>query len=378
MPDITRKRTRERLAARREPYWQRLAAGSYLGFRRGADSWIARFRDREGKQQYNALGDGMEYDEAKRRAEQWLAQLAGSPVRITMRGTVWEALQAYIEDLRRHGRPEAATESQGRFNSIVRYDPIALQVLESMTLEDMQAWRDRLRPGRQPRSINRHVRSVVAGLNKAHALGHIGNPRTWRLTALADDVEDEGDTAVFLDPQQRRGLMAKVSPNAGLFLKALELTGARPREMAATTCGDFDGETIRLAHRKGRPAKLRVRFAVLSDDGAAFFKAQTKGRPADAPIFAEDGTQPWRRHVWAREVRAAITAHNEAKPKSPIPVDASAYSFRHARISELLQVYHIDPLTVAAQTGTSLAIIEKSYFKFIPSAMREKLAAVRD
>jgi hypothetical protein len=41
-------------------------------------------------------------------------------------------------------------------------------------------------------------------------------------------------------------------------------------------------------------------------------------------------------------------------------------------------VHAIDPLTVAAQTGTSLAMLEKAYFKFIPSAMREKLAAVRE
>lgn len=44
-------------------------------------------------------------------------------------------------------------------------------------------------------------------------------------------------------------------------------------------------------------------------------------------------------------------------------------------ISELLQIHGIDPLTVAAQTGTSLAMIEKAYLRFIPSAMREKLAA---
>jgi hypothetical protein len=38
----------------------------------------------------------------------------------------------------------------------------------------------------------------------------------------------------------------------------------------------------------------------------------------------------------------------------------------------------VDPLTVAAQTGTSLAMIEKAYLKFIPSAMVEKLAAVKE
>jgi hypothetical protein len=61
-----------------------------------------------------------------------------------------------------------------------------------------------------------------------------------------------------------------------------------------------------------------------------------------------------------------------------IPQDASAYSLRHSRISELLQIYNIDPLTVAQQTGTSVAMLEKTYFKFIPSAIRAKLAAVKD
>jgi hypothetical protein len=40
-------------------------------------------------------------------------------------------------------------------------------------------------------------------------------------------------------------------------------------------------------------------------------------------------------------------------------------------------VYGIDPLTVAQQTGTSLAMIEKAYFRFIPSAMKVKLEAAR-
>ena len=59
-----------------------------------------------------------------------------------------------------------------------------------------------------------------------------------------------------------------------------------------------------------------------------------------------------------------------------IPLHTTAYSFRHSRISELLQLYGIDPLTVAQQCGTSMLMIEKYYFKFISSAMREKLNAI--
>ncbi len=56
----------------------------------------------------------------------------------------------------------------------------------------------------------------------------------------------------------------------------------------------------------------------------------------------------------------------------------AAAAYRAAeRIGELLQLHGIDPLTGANQTGTSLAMIDKAYFRFIPSAMKEKLEAVR-
>ena len=49
MPELSRKRERERLARRVTPYYQRIGKGAFLGFRRGPDTWIARFRGRDGK-----------------------------------------------------------------------------------------------------------------------------------------------------------------------------------------------------------------------------------------------------------------------------------------------------------------------------------------
>jgi integrase len=377
MADLARKKDRKELPERREPHWQRLAEGAYLGFRRGPDTWLARFRGKDGKQQYFAIGEALEYDEAKARAEAWLSQLRDSPVRVTKRGTVREALETYLAYLRRQGRPDTATEAEGRFKSVVWNAPLAVMTLEDLTRDDVEEWREGLRTGRQNRSVNRHVRAVVAGLNKAHKLGHVGNPASWDLDSLADDVEDGGETAVFLTPDQRRGLIAAAEDAAGRFFRGLELTGARPGELAAAKVENLSGDTLTLAHRKGRPPKLRPRVVLLSKDGAAFFKAQARGKLPGAFLFTEDGAQQWRAHYWARHMRAAIKAHNaKVKGKARVPVAASAYSFRHARISELLQVHGIDPLTVAAQTGTSIAMIEKSYLKFIASAMREKLEAV--
>lgn len=372
MADLSRKRTRDRLTARREPYWQRLAESAYLGFRRGPDTWLARFRGRDKKQQYKSLGEGIEFDEAKRRAEEWLAQLTGSAVRSVKRATVRAALETYIADLKRQGRADAAKRAEGHFKTAVYKDRLAELLLEETTQDDFLEWRDRLTPGRQPRTINRLVRAITAGLNRAHRLGHLGNPVAWRVGGLPDDGESE--TAVFLTPEQRKELIDAARSAAALFLRGLDLSGARPSELAATVAADFDGSRLKLSHRKGRPPKLRTRYVVLDAEGVAFFKAQAKGKLPSAPLFTEDGEQPWRRHIWAQDVRAAITIHNkEAKGTQRIPSSASAYSFRHARISELLQVHGIDPLTVAKQTGTSLAMIERSYFKFIPSVMREKL-----
>jgi integrase len=379
MADLSRKSNRLRLSVRREPYWMRLSEGCYLGFRRGADTWIARHRQSDGSQTYHALKGVLDYDDAKQAAEAWLAQLRSTPVRKAKRGTVREALETYIDDLRRQGREDAAEENEGRFRGIVWQDRYANLTLESLTMDDTIEFRERLREGRQNRSVNRHMTAVIAGLNVAHQLGHVGNPAAWRVKRLADDREDDGETAVFLTAEQRAAIIKAASSHAAAFLRGLELTGARPKELSAATVGDFDGEQVKLAHRKGRPAKLRTRYVVLSAEGCAFFARQCADKLPGAPIFTEDGVQPWRRHVWAREIRAAIAAHNKtARGKERVLPTASAYSFRHARISELLQVHAIDPLTVAAQTGTSIAMLEKAYYKFIPNAMREKLAAVRE
>jgi integrase len=376
------------LPERREPHWQKLARGSALGFRRGPNTWLVRFippSTRKGAtRQWQALnGIGADdFDGAKRAAEEWLEKIAGSGVRSAKRATVEAALRAYLADLRRHGRADTAREAEGRFKTCVWRDPIAALSFEDVTREDVAEWRERVLTGRKARTVARYYRSLRAAANAALALGYVGNEAAWKLRPLVDaEGDDEGETAVFLTPAQRRAIVEGAAFEAGDFLRGLELTGARPKELAAALVSDFDGSTLRLAHRKGRPPRLRVRRVVLSAAGVELFKRRARGKLPGASLFTEDGAQPWRRHIWARETRAAIAKANDQAGRDPaarIPAGASAYSFRHARISELLQVHGVDPLTVAQQTGTSLAMIEKAYFRFIPAAVEAKLAAVKD
>jgi integrase len=381
LADLSKKRYRDRLKVQRDPHYQTLGIGQSLGFRRGPDTWTARFRDRGGTQQYRALKgiDSNDYDGARSAAMLWFEQLGATPVRSVKRDTVRVGLESYLADLARHGRADAAKEALGRFKLTVYKDRIAGLALEAATKDDFLEFRDRLRKGRKPRTVNRHYRSIAAALNRALELGHIGNSGAWILRPLADDVEDDGETAIFLSQGQRSAIIAAAGAQASSFFRGLELTGARPKELAAAIARDFDGNALRLAHRKGKPPKLRVRYAVLSPAGIEFFSRATSSSLPGAPIFSEDGSQPWRRHTWAREFRSAAAKVNEkARGAARIPPGAGVYSFRHARISELLQIHGVDPLTVAHQTGTSLAMIEKAYMRFIPQALKDKLAALKD
>jgi integrase len=376
---LTTKTARAKLTPRREPYWFQIGRGAYLGFRRGSDTWVARFRDRDGRQHYHALGRCDEFAKTKAAAEEWFESMSAGARRAPKHGTVREALESYIEDLRRQGREASAAESEARFKLTTYGDQLADLTLESATRDDFEGWRDRLRDGRQPRSVNRQVRALVAALNRATAeLGHVGNPAAWSLRALSDDTEEGAEAAIFVSAEQRAWLIAKCPKPLAVFLRGLELTGARPSELALAVVADFDpkAQALTLRHRQGGPARLRARLLALSPAGAAFFRAQVRGKRPGAPLCANEAGGHWRRHEWSIGIRAAIVEANKlAKRGQLILLGTSAYSFRHAHIRELLQVLNVDPLSVAAQSGTSLAMMQKYYFKFVSSALREKLDA---
>ncbi len=381
MSNLTTKVGRAKLAPRREPYWVQLRKGAYVGFRAGPGTWIVRCRDRTDKQQYHSLGAAGEYVAAKAAAEKWLDLMTAGHHRTHLRGTVRDSLCAYVRHLRSIGRRATAWDAGQRFRlTVSRNSDFGRMRLEDVTREDTEAWRDRLRKGRQPRSVNRQVRAVVAALNFAVAQrGHVGNREAWELVHLVDDGEE--NVAVFLTPAQRDRLIAAAPPALAALLTGYGHTGARPSELAEATVADFDakGGTVTLKHRKGRGGKLKARAVMLSDEGTAFFRTQARGKLPKAPLLPRDDGGHWRALDWSLPIREAAAQANKSakKPSQRIPAGVSAYSFRHTRISELLQVYKVDPLTVAAQCGTSLVMIEKYYFKFIAGSMREKLNAMR-
>ena len=380
MTDLTTKTARSKLAQRKEPYWAKIGRGAFLGWSGAAHTWHVRYRDASLKQNWHALGEVNDFTEAKAQAERWIGKLTGGSHRKSSRGTVRDALAVYVRHLRSIGRRSTAWDAGQRFRiTVPRTGTFGDLKLEDVRREDVTQWRKGLLRGRQPRSVNRQVRAVVAALNYAvKDGGHVGNKETWKLTHLIDDGEEA--TPIFLTAEQRDRLIAAATPALAALLTGFAHTGARPGELAKAVLGNFDpvGGTVTLSSRKGRGSKLRQRATQLDDAGIAFFKAQARGKlPRAALITNEDGAH-FTDQQWCRGIELAIVAANKlAKGERRIPPGASAYSFRHTRISELLQVFGIDPLTTAQQTGTSIAMIEKYYFKFISSSMKDKLNAAR-
>ena len=92
----------------------RLRRGAYLGFRVTSKTWVARWRNRDGSQVFQALTGVSAYrpsdqfDEAKRSAEDWFAQVGSQAVRSAVRGTVKDALETYVRELAKAGRQSTA------------------------------------------------------------------------------------------------------------------------------------------------------------------------------------------------------------------------------------------------------------------------------
>ena len=170
---------RAKLKPRRDPYWQRLAQGRYIGFRkmrRGAEgTWLARIRvpERVGTTyirpdgteaiytspyEPSPLGDfahlpeGERFDAAKRAAEAWFKHIDHGGA--FEKATVADACKQYVERLREKKGDDSAADAAGRFNRLIYADPLGRVDLG----ETLAAARRRLasasaREGRRPLAL---------------------------------------------------------------------------------------------------------------------------------------------------------------------------------------------------------------------------------
>lgn len=366
--DLSKVKDRESLIAQREPHWQRIRPGCFLGYRpaarEGLGTWIARAYDEDRRcYAFKALGAFGElagrdrFVAAKKDAEAF-AELIESG------GRVVEMVQTVADACRRYAKLN--TEAEGRFKRHVYSDAIARIKLAKLRRNHLKGWRDRLqakpalvsrrktgtpdtRP-RAPATINREMAVLRAALNKILAPGAPDTEAAWQ-EALRPIRNANRQRTLYLDRSQRRALLAAIAAEAEPFVRSLCLLPLRPGAVANLTVANFDGRTSELSigkDKSGKPRRILIPHAA-----AKLFAGQAKDKSLDAPLLARANGKPWSSDTWRKPISEAVIRAN-------LPVGTTAYTLRHSTITDLVNG-RLPLLTVAQISDTSVEMIERHY-----------------
>ncbi|MFM5893031.1 MAG: tyrosine-type recombinase/integrase [Novosphingobium sp.] len=367
--DLSKVGERDKLKAVREPHWQRLRAGCFIGFRPSkvggkGGNWIARAYDQDcGKYRLKALGDfgtlaGNEIFSAAKKAAEAFAELVetGGQVRAKIE-TVADACREYAKS-----RDEAGK----RFERHIYDDPIAKVKLDRLRRRHVADWRKRLeeKPAlvsrhkkaapivrdRAASTVNRDMAAFRAALSKVLARGAPNSEAAWQ-EALKAVPNADGRRTLYLDRNQRRKLLAKIDAEAAPFVRALCLLPLRPGALAALKVGDFDRRTAELTIGKDKTGKARR--IQLPAEATALLTAQAKNKLPAATLFMRGNGKAWDKNSWKLPIAAAVKA-------AGLPGDATAYTLRHSTITDLVSA-GLPLLTIAQISGTSAEMIERHY-----------------
>ena len=360
---------RKALEPRREPYWERLAKGIFVGYRAqdaGTGTWIARMRDDSGKQKYQALGTFADFDSAVRAANKWVEGVKqGVEV---FDATVGDACTTYLDWLRLNRAASTVKLVESCFTRLVHGQGIARVPLAKLQTLHVREWLnaqvdidgddEEVRCSKA--TANRQLDSLKAALNMALKDRLVSTDAGWATVTRFEKVSRRRERFLTLD--ERAALLKHCDDDLRDFCIGLILTGHRPGELANCDLQDFDpvGCTLTVDGKTGR------RTVSLSSAAVAHFKKVSKDRIGKQPLLIRDvptlppgavGVEPpdprWNKENWKKRFKRAVRA-------AGLPDDVVPYSLRHAAISEFV-VSGMDIFVVATITGTSVEMIEKHY-----------------
>lgn len=362
---------RDKLAVRREPYWHKLQTGGYVGYRRieGGGTWVARWRDEQGKQHYRALAlpptDPKKiFEAACKAARTWFKETHAG---IYGRTTVSDAAGSYLKALALRKGDKAATDARGRIERCIRPE-LGDKELDRLTTADVEDWLHGLVPAklgeedlrRAKDSANRNLTTLKALLNHAWRTNKVGSNAAWSKVEAFKEVG--ASRKVFLTAEQRKRLLDNCGGAFRDLVEAGLLTGARYGELRELLVSDFDKARRVLFIRKGKTGKRDVS---LSDAAAKLFDRLRKGKLPGGYLLTRDDGLPWQHSDQDKLVREAVK-------KARLPQGTVFYTLRHTFIANAL-TGGVEIHAVAKLCGTSVRMIEKHYGKLLHADAQEKL-----
>ena len=387
-PKLENRTQRLKLIERRKPYWIAIAPGISLGYRRGPGSWNVRAADGKGGNWIKSFGLADDHAEADNAHvfDYWTAQ---DRARQLARGedgtdsgrpeTVDEAISAYADDLvARGGNPANATGLRAHIPTALLAKPVSL-----VTAREWRRVRDAMAQTMRGASVNRYCNSLKACLNLAARLDkRIGSAAVWKDGLSIVSTSDSSESNIVLTDRERRAVIAAAYESSepfGLYVETHAVTGARTSQIAALNVADFEtGASPRLmvlASRKGKPGKQRKRVPLPIPAGLSQRLAQhVAGRGPDEPLLLSDKGARWQPprddHGDRFEAIARRLRLDQGRSKLP-----TVYALRHTSITRML-LAAVPVRMVAAAHDTSVAMIEKTYSKFVVDHGDQMLRAV--
>ncbi len=412
---------RLKLPIAKKPVYVRIAPGVGLGYRRNrtAGTWVVRVADGAGGNWIKAVGSADDFEEAdgKDVLTYWEAQDRARVIARaghdggdsdTRPATVALALDRYEADLKtRGGDTGNVTRVRAHLAESVAGKRVAL-----LASRDLRAWRDALAKKKlAPSTTNRTCAALKAALNLAADHDErIASRQAWDIGLATLPDAEEARNVILSDATVRRIVEEAYKPNRrpaeqmhgearqkaeeeaaqwsdafGLLVEVAAVTGARVSQLARLEVQDVQGartdpRLMMPSSRKGRGEKRVLRRPVPISAGLAarLIRGGEGKSPGDTLLFKPGGA-PWGKsdhsRPFARTIERVRTKLREDALKSGASPEAAGklcaelddvtiYALRHSSIVRMLLVGS-PARVVAAHHDTSLAMLEKTYSRFI-------------
>jgi len=372
---------RLRLQIRRRPYsGPSLARGIMLMYRRNHTngSWVLKASDGHGAYWTKgfALADDFEDSDGKNVLTFYEAQDAakrlargkdggdGAPI------SVDAALKDYRRDLEaRSANPYNAEWPRLYLTNMLLSKPVLL-----LTSAELNKWRDGLLSKLAPSTITRLCRCLCAAFELAAMHDdRIQNKQAW-VTGLASLPDAQVARNVVISDDKVREFVAEayaLDDKFGLLCEVLAVTGTRPSQAVRLRVEDLHDQPGRpklmmpksgKGGNKNRSCKKAERYSVpITATLAARLKSATKDRDHGAPLLTQSDGRSWPNNPGQhchRRVGKVVSAIGLD------PNEVTMYALRHSSIVRML-LRNVPIRLVASLHNTSVAMIEKTYSKFI-------------
>jgi integrase len=338
--ELDAREARLKLKVRPKPYYQAIARGLHLGYRKLKEqdgTWLARYYlgnqtyevERIGAADDLSDADGVaiiDYWQACDKARDRMVERAHARAGKTGPLTVADVMDTYLEFLESEGRSnDAVADVHYRDMAFIRPRLGHLEA-NSLTDEVLRKWRDALakvpprsrtksgtpqkyRDGADQRarraSANRNWTALRAALNHAFNAGKITSDAAWKRVKPFKSVHEA--RVRYLSIAEAKRLINACEADFRPLLEAALLTGGRYGQLAKLTVDNFnaDAGTVTMRTRKGN-GSVKTYHVHLTAEGVTFFNmACARRNGAKDLIFQKADGTPWKKSNQAEPIKVA-------------------------------------------------------------------------